>query len=98
MCEEVGPNNKQPGRLRRDPDTGALVCVPDYDQRTDNRTLDQVVQDHQLRMAEEYEAYSQRQGEAYRTLGTSDARKWQQLDRCGGESGSFVRNRKKNRR
>ena len=72
MCEEVGPNNKQPGRLRRDPDTGALVCVPDYDQRTDKRSLDSRMQDHALRMSEEYEAYDRQQAQAYRTLGKRD--------------------------
>ena len=48
---------KVPGRLRVDNDCD-LVCVPDHPRgRRDARILDEVVQDHQLRMAEEYDAY-----------------------------------------
>ena len=55
-----------PGRLRKD-DDGNLVCMPDHPRgRRDTRTLDEIVQDHRLRMIEEYDAYDRNLAESWR--------------------------------
>ena len=55
-----------PGRLRYN-DEGNLECVlDDPNGSTDRRTLDQKMEDHQLRMDEEYRAYARRKSEEWR--------------------------------
>ena len=59
--------DKVPGHLKRD-GNGDLRCVPDRAGSEGRRTLDQVARDHQTHMQNEYDQYSRRQSEAYRTL------------------------------
>ena len=55
-----------PGRLRYN-DEGNLECVLDHPNGSaDRRTLDQKMEDHQLRMDEEYRAYARRKSEEWR--------------------------------
>jgi hypothetical protein len=60
--------NGRPGRLRYNAN-GELQCYPDYPAGSeDRRTLDEKMDDHALRMQEEYDQYSRQQSEAYKTL------------------------------
>ena len=62
LCSRDG----YPGRLRYT-DDGDLECVLDHlSGSADHRTLDQKMQDHQLRMDEEYQAYARRKSEEWR--------------------------------
>jgi hypothetical protein len=62
-------DTKAPGRLRRDPSSGQLVCVADYSTgRDDSRSLADKMEAHSLRMQEEYEDYCRRQSDAWKTL------------------------------
>ena len=55
-----------PGRLRYNHE-GDLECVLDHPNGSaDHRTLDQRMEDHQLRMDEEYRAYARRKSEEWR--------------------------------
>ena len=55
-----------PGRLRYNHE-GNLECVLDHPNGSaDHRTLDQKMEDHQLRMDEEYRAYARRKSEEWR--------------------------------
>jgi len=60
--------NGRPGRLRYDDETGELTCMADHPGgERDARTLDQLIQDHRLRMVEEYDAYDRALSEAWRS-------------------------------
>ena len=59
--------NGYPGRLRSD-ENGQLQCVADHDPQNDHRSLSDKMQDHEVRMREEYNSYCKRQAEAYKTL------------------------------